>query len=426
MRRVAFATLGCKLNQYETELLREAFEARAYETVPFRDDAEVYVINTCTVTQRADRQSRQLVRQAARRSPGSTILVTGCSAEVAPEEMSAIPGVTRIVPNREKLRAAEMVVGSARGAGEQDGCWPAARRLIRFAGHTRAFVKIQDGCDWRCTYCVIPRARGEAKSRGADEIVEEIRLLSSSGHREVVVTGISIGRYRSQDGSDLAGLVEMILDETDLERLRISSIEPTDVTEHLVELVARNGRICRHLHLPLQSGSDRILARMNRPYTLDSYRRVVAALRAGVPDIALGTDLIVGFPGEDEDEFEVTRAAVESLPFAYVHIFPFSARPGTVAATFEDQVSPQVRRERADIMRALGRLKAEDFRRRHVGRTLDALVETRPDRETGLLVGVTGNYLKILFEGPRSIAGTFQAVTVTGLGADGRLRGRVT
>jgi threonylcarbamoyladenosine tRNA methylthiotransferase MtaB len=426
VRRVAFATLGCKLNQYETELLREAFEARAYETVPFRDDAEVYVINTCTVTQRADRQSRQLVRQAARRSPGSTILVTGCSAEVAPEEMSAIPGVTRIVPNSEKLRVAEMVAGRPPGVSGQDGFWPAARRLTRFGGHTRAFVKIQDGCDWRCTYCVIPRARGEAKSRPADEIVEEICLLSSSGHREVVLTGISIGRYRSQNGGDLAGLVERILGETDLERLRISSIEPTDVTEHLVELLSRNGRICRHVHLPLQSGSDRILARMNRPYTLDSYQDVVEGLRARVTDLALGTDLIVGFPGEDDAAFEVTRAAVGSLPFAYLHIFPFSARPGTVAATFEDQVSPQTRRERADIMRELGKLMAEDFRRRYVGRTLDALVETRPDRETGLLVGVTGNYLRILFEGPRSIAGTFQPVRVTGLGADGRLRGRVS
>jgi len=425
VRRVAFATLGCKLNQYETELLREAFEAGAYEAVPFDADADVYVINTCTVTQRADRQSRQLVRRAARRANGSTVVVTGCYAELEPRIISAIPGVSAVVPNSRKLAVPRLIES---GFDERQnrlagGIWPSSRRLTRFANHTRAFVKIQEGCDSSCAYCVIPRARGTASSRPSDQIVEEISGLTASGYGEIVLTGISIGRYRAPDGKDLSGLVRTILDRTGLRRIRISSVEPTDVTESLVALIAEEERVCPHLHLPLQSGDDQILCRMKRPYRCELYRQVVARLVARVPDIAIGADVIVGFPGEGESEFSATYAFIDELPLAYLHVFPFSPRPGTPAASLDGQTSPQTRRERADSLRQLGRVKTRQFRERFLGRAFRGLVESRRDRKTNLLIGLSGNYLKIRFDGPDELGGTFQRVRITSLDADGRVFG---
>ncbi len=430
--RVACHTLGCKLNRFETEALAESLRAAGHQVVPFRETADIYLINTCTVTARADAECRKVIRRAARENPRALIAAVGCYAERDRQALAALPGVRLVLGNREKARLAQHLaallegrpVAAPQAEDERDGRFP---RLASFGERTRAFVKIQDGCPNRCSYCVVWQVRGPQRSEEGERIVDQVRRLAGAGYREVVLTGVHLGSW----GSDLAPpltlarLLEELSALPDGPRIRLSSLEPRELDERLLEAVGGSDRICRHFHVPLQSGSDRILELMNRGYRADEYRRRVSGLAGAFPGAGLGTDVIVGFPGETGEDFARTMALVEELPFTYLHVFPYSRRPGTAAADLPGQVPREVKEERGRLLRALGQAKAEAFRRTFLQREVTCLVETRRDLPSGLLRGITDYYLKILLPGPDDLMNTFVGVTVERV--EGKeIHGRVT
>ncbi len=442
--RVAIKTLGCKLNQYESEQMREDFEALGFEVVDFQAPADVYVINSCTVTHRTDRDTRRLARQARRREPGSVVIVTGCYAQLQPQVLKSIDAIDLVAPNDVKPRIARLAaerLAQRRGADVLPVPPPPARpdRLIHsFADHTRAFVKIQSGCDLRCAYCTIPLARGPSRSVPRERVLRQGRLLAGA-HREIVLVGVHVGRYGLDlppPRSSLVDLVGELCDLPELGRVRLSSIEPREVTPELIDLVCAGGKalegrsegraagkLCRHLHIPLQSGCDATLERMKRPYGRDFCAELVRGIAEREPSVSIGADVLVGFPGETDEEFEDTREFVEALPLAYLHVFTYSARPGTEAAGMPDQVNPEVRKRRNHVLRKLSEQKARRFAERAVGQTLEVIVET-PRDETGRLSGISDNYLRVGVEGPDELVGKLVAVEVHGL-TGGNLVGRL-
>lgn len=429
--RVAIKTLGCKLNQYESEQIREDFEAMGFSAVAFDDEAEVYLINSCTVTHRTDRDARRLARQARRRSPSAMIIVTGCYAQMQPEVLEALEVVDLIAPNERKseLAAAAVEWLSSRGI----SCTPGEavrdpeRLVSRFPDNTRAFVQVQTGCDAECAYCIITKARGPSRSMGPEAAVRQARLLAESGHPEVVLVGIHLGMYGQDlpDKPTLDELVRMICEIEPLRRLRLSSIEPREVTRGIVEMVCAGGnaldgggepacagKLCRHLHIPLQSGCDATLGRMGRPYDAAFYRELVERIAAREPRVSIGADVLVGFPGETDQEFAATLDLVRELPLSYLHVFTYSARPGTRAAEMPDPVNPEVRKQRTHLLRAVSEEKARQFAARMVGERLEVVVET-PRDEAGRLTGISDNYLRVHLEGPDLPVGSLVAVNVT-------------
>jgi len=420
---VAFATLGCKLNQYDTTELSALLEGRGFRTVPFETPAQLYVINTCTVTARADYSDRQAIRRAVARNPDAVVVVTGCYAQTNPEAVAAIPGVDLILgtPDRHALpdlldglrkRVRPLVQVSDPFAARPMPAIP----LRQFApGYTRAFVKVQDGCQHRCSFCIVPYARGGSRSQPAPVVVAQVEALVAAGYREVVLTGVDLGHYGWDlvPRTSLADLVRRLLDVHGLARLRLSSILPAYFTPALVETIAGAPRVCRHLHVPLQSGSDRVLRAMRRPYTVRMYRALIERLAAALPALGLGTDVITGFPGETPDEFAETEAVIGALPFTYLHVFSYSDRRGTEAARRPaGRVPPEEIRRRTGGLRRLGAAKQLAFRQAHVGREVEVLVLEQRNR-AGALVGLTGNYLEVAFAGPDALARSFARVRVT-------------
>jgi threonylcarbamoyladenosine tRNA methylthiotransferase MtaB len=430
---VAFVTLGCKLNQYDTTELQALLEAQGCRPVPFESPAEVYVVNTCTVTARADYSGRQAIRRAIARNPRAVVVVTGCYAQTNPEAVAGIPGVDLVLGTRDKYALPDLLAEARKRArplvrvGDVFAPGPApAVPLRRFApGYTRAFVKVQDGCQHRCSFCVVPFARGGSRSRPVAAVVEQVEGLVGAGYREVVLTGVDLGHYGwdLRPRTSLAALGRRLLDVAGLARLRLSSILPAYFTDELLELIAGERRVCRHLHVPLQSGSDRILRAMRRPYNARLYRALLERLAGAVPDLGLGTDVITGFPGETDDDFAETEALVEALPFTYLHVFSYSDRRGTEAARLPaPRVPPETIRRRTTRLRRLGAAKHAAFRRAQLGRVLDVLVLEQRDRPTGRLLGLTDNYLEVAFAGPDALVRRFARVGVTR--ADGaRLEG---
>jgi len=385
--RVYLTALGCKLNQSEVESWARGLAAAGCDIVKNPADADLYIINTCTVTHVAARKSRQIVRRCARANPQAEIIVTGCYAEVSPAELARLPGVSLVLGTTGKERLVESVA-------EQFGL---SLRQIKAdfqrlpAMHTRAFVKIQDGCDNACTYCIVRIARGRQRSRPLHDILAEVLARQAEGYQELVLTGVHIGAYGRECGESLADLIHAILAHTHFPRLRLSSIEPWDVSSDLLS-VWENSRLCRHLHLPLQSGCDATLQRMNRRYTTAQYRDLVCRARAAIPDLAVTTDVIVGFPGEDEHEFAVGADFVASMDFARIHVFPFSPRPGTTAASMPGQVSVHTKKQRVERMCTIARQNAAAFRRRFIGRTMDVLWENGQGDQWN---GLTDNYIRV-------------------------------
>lgn len=405
MRRAAFTTLGCKVNQYETQRIEEAFERAGFSIVPFTEKADVYVVNTCSVTGQAESKSRQTVRRAKRLNPHAKVIVTGCAAQMAMNQGKRLDGADLTIPNPEKLdtlthfrHAFPALMPSLEG--------DAPIRLV--TSRTRAMVKIQDGCDVRCSYCSIPSTRPVMTSRHWREVIEEVERLVALGYKEVVLTGVLIGAYGPNTGSggpDFEGLVERLHDVHGLARIRISSIEMRQVTDKLIALLtARETKVVPHLHIPLQSGSTRVLRDMNRPYTQKDYLDLCARLRHAVPDIALSTDIMVGFPTEDEAAFKETIHVCEEARFMKAHLFRFSPRPGTEADRWGDAVPPQEKLRRSKRLADITERTRREFIQRFIGRTLDVLVETRSMRN-GLLRGHTGNYIEVEFEGSDSLIG---------------------
>jgi threonylcarbamoyladenosine tRNA methylthiotransferase MtaB len=430
---VAFATLGCKLNQYDTTEVQALLEARGFRTVPFEEPAQVYVINTCTVTARADYSDRQAIHRAVARNPEAVVVVTGCYAQTNPEAVAAIPGVDVVLGTQDKYALPELL----------DQARDRARPLVRVSdvftardlpaipvrrftpGYTRAFVKVQDGCQHRCSFCIVPFARGGSRSQTVEVVVEQIEELVGAGYAEIVLTGVDLGHYGwdLMPRTTLAALVRRLLDVRGLARLRLSSVLPAYLTDELVELVVGDRRICRHLHVPLQSGSDRVLRAMRRPYTARMYRALIERLAGAIPDLGLGADVITGFPGETDAEFGATEALVEALPFTYLHVFSYSDRRGTEAARRPaPRVPPETIRQRTARLRRLAGVKQLEFRRTQIGRELPVLVLEQRERETGRLVGLTDNYLELAFAGPDTLERGFARVRATGPGG-ARLEG---
>jgi threonylcarbamoyladenosine tRNA methylthiotransferase MtaB len=419
---IAFATLGCKLNQVESLELQRLLEARGYRAVPFEESAQVYVINTCTVTARADYSDRQMIRRAIAKNPSALIVATGCYSEINPQAIARIPGVDLIAGNQEKYQIPELL-GSLRKRARpvvRVGEISKARSVpVVPVGHhsarTRAFVKIQDGCQHRCAFCIVPYARGGSRSQDGSVVVEQVQRLVESGRREVVLTGVDIGHYGRDlvPRTTLAALLARLVEVPGLRRLRLSSVLPAYFTDDLIEVITGSHAICPHLHIPLQSGSDRVLRSMRRPYNTNIYQALLERLSRAIPDLGLGADVIVGFPGETEADFRETVRLIEALPFSYLHVFSYSDRNGTEAVRLPDHLSPRVVAQRSKTLRALSKAKNLAFRQRLLGRKLEVLVLETREKATGLLTGLTGNYANVLFDGPDDWLGQFVNVTIT-------------
>ncbi len=395
--RIAFATFGCKINQYESEGMQQAMAADGNVVVPFDADADVYVINTCSVTAKSDYQCRQAIRAAVRRSAGAQVIVTGCYADTRKEEIRKIPGVSAILPNQEKMEIARYVAHGENRPSNSNLVAPPAHR-----SRTRSFLKIQDGCDSRCSYCIVPLARGKSQSVASEKVVQLFDAAVQRGAPEIVLSGIHIGRYGTDlvPRTSLTSLVTKLNERKgDRTRIRLSSIEPTEITPELVAMLGKG--LCRHLHRPLQSGDDGILRRMNRPYDASAYHDLVKNIDAEVPGMAIGADVMVGFPEEGEEEFRNTYDLIDGLPITHLHVFSYSPRPGTPAASMPGQVSEAIKKQRNESLRQLGMKKNIAFRRAFLGETLDVVVEDRRDERTGQYVGITDNYIKVSIEGAR-------------------------
>jgi len=412
---VAFATLGCKTNQFESASMQETLLNAGYHVIPFDDGAELVILNTCTVTSATDAQSRNLIRRARKLNDSCRVVVTGCYAQVDPDALHDLPGVSLVIGNEEKQRLLDFLksdqdltyveVSDVRQA--ETVCLPA---LTSFSGRSRAFVQIQNGCDAFCSYCIIPYARGASRSAHPDEILQQISGLVEAGYQEIVLTGIHIGGYGTglQAPLTLNDLVQRIEDETGVHRLRLGSIEPTELTDELLRSVAASQVICPHLHIPLQAGDDDVLKRMGRTYDQLFFAELVNKVRETLPFSAICLDVITGFPGETEQEFENTFEFIAGLPVTDLHVFPYSKRPGTPAAELAGQVPGNVSRERAARLRQLAADKHRLFAESFIGKELEVVVEA--GTKTGLLKGVSRNYLDIRFAGEVSHAG--KCVTV--------------
>jgi len=418
--RVAFHTIGCKLNQYETEAIREQFEARGYTVVDFREPADVYVVNSCTVTKKADGDARRLLRNAKRRSPSALVVATGCYAQTDADALAAMPEVDLVLGNQEKGRAADLVAaGRDAGAvhvGDILECHAfGAADVQSFAEHTRAFLKIQDGCDSCCAYCKVPLARGPNRSRPFADALAQVRRLCDAGHREIVLIGVHLGTYgRDLDPPrSLPELLTAILAEDRPDRLRLSSVEPLEFTDGLTDVLARHaGRLCRHLHIPLQSGCDRTLARMNRRYTAAQYSDLVHRLADRIPGIAIGADVLVGFPGEADDDFTETLRLCETLPLAYLHVFSYSVREGTAAATMPGHVRPDIVKTRCRALIELSKRRRESFLGTLVGTTQRVLLEQAQD---DVVEGLTDTYARVYLPVGSARPNTLVSARITGV-----------
>lgn len=419
-KTVAITTLGCKINQFESAAMSETLGKAGFTIVSFDSPADIYVINTCTVTSRTDAESRRLIRRASRQNPLAKIVVTGCYAQVAFEELQGMAGVNLILGNSEKSGIAAMLkdLGDGQTVMVSDISREQASpgtRLESFAEHTRAFLQIQNGCDAFCSYCIVPYARGRSRSVPLDEALAGFATFAGQGYQEVVLTGIHLGAY----GLDLTpplSLLEVLIaaENQDLvKRIRIGSVEPTEVSESLIAFMAGSTAVCHHLHIPLQSGHDRILAAMNRNYSVKLFRDLMDKLTTALPRICVGTDIITGFPGETDAEFEEGYRFLESLPLAYFHVFPFSPRAGTPAATMQDQVHSSVVKERAKVLRKLSEEKKKTYYRSFIGNTLQVLVQNR--EAGGLLKGLARNYIPVLLQGDDVLLNTEQPVRIIGV-----------
>ncbi len=403
--QVALYTLGCKVNQFDTDIIAQSFHDRGIDIVPFNKRADIYVINTCTVTARAAYQSRQMIRRAFRQNPGARIIATGCYVQAdACSLFEKVPPQVCLVGNDSKSKLVEFALRHPEGlecyVGDIYSCKSIAPELlVKPLERTRAFIRIQDGCNAFCSYCIVPYTRGPSRSLDPYFVLKQLDILKGSGVQEVVLTGIHLGAY----GLDLKP-VTTILDllkeicASDLGmRIRISSIEPSEVEPDLISLIKFSGCICHHLHLPLQSGSKVILSRMGRHYSPDDYARLVLNIKSELPDAAIGADVLVGFPGETEEDFAKTFDFLSSLPITYIHAFPFSPRPGTVAETFPDRIPGPEKSKRVKALRKLSSEKRVSFYNNFIGQELSCLVESRPTRD-GYLRAMSDNYVPVLIE----------------------------
>lgn len=423
MAKIAFYTLGCKVNQADTASMENLFLRSGHQLVSFDGEADVYIINTCVVTNTGQRKSRQTIHRAIRKNPNALIVVTGCYPQTAAEEVKSIAGVDMIIGNQDRAQIVQLV--EERLAHRQTDTLDAVHKLTAstafeemaagdITDKTRAFLKIQEGCNQFCTYCIIPYARGPLRSRSLESIRTETQRLISAGFKEIVLIGIHLGCYGKEnpDGPTLYDAVKTVLDVPGVQRLRLGSLESVEVEPRLLTLMQEDARFCRHLHLPLQSGCDKTLQAMHRPYTTVKFKTLLADIKTKVPDIAITTDVIVGFPGETEADFETTCKFAESCGFSKMHIFPFSARKGTPAEKFAGAVTETVKKERADILGRIDETMHKAFLQAMVGQTAEVLFE-QPAGED-YFEGLTGNYQRVFVKsGGRNLGGEILPVKIT-------------
>jgi len=416
-RTYTIATLGCKVNQYESDAIARLLKESGWVPVQADETADVCIINTCTVTGKAAMQSRQITRQAIRSNPRARIIVAGCYAQTEPDAIKKIDGVHGIVGQADKHRIPQMIISAAEPACpcpeivcsdvRQERKFISAPTTV-FDRRTRPLLKLQDGCDAFCTYCIVPFARGCSRSMLPENALENIASLGNSGYREVVLTGIHLGCYGLDlcPETSLLALMKRIETSGTIDRARLSSIEPCELTEDFIHFVAGSNTFCHHFHIPLQSGDDQILKRMQRPYDAELFRRLITQIRRLIPDAAIGTDILIGFPGETDAAFENTYSLIEELPVTYLHVFPFSPRRGTPANRYTNRVPVEVVKERCKKMRTLGNAKKRNFYGKFIGRRVEVLVEEKKTDADDLLKGMTSNYIPVFFQGEDRLIGT--------------------
>ncbi|KEF38131.1 MiaB-like tRNA modifying enzyme [Schinkia azotoformans MEV2011] len=428
MPTVAFYTLGCKVNHYETEGIWQLFQEAGYERADFEKIADVYIINTCTVTNTGDKKSRQIIRRAIRKNPDAVVAVTGCYAQTAPAEILEIPGVDIVIGTQDRVKLLDYVRQYEKNREPINGVGNIMKARVfeeldvpAFTDRTRASLKIQEGCNNFCTFCIIPWARGLLRSRMPEDVVKQAQQLVDAGYKEIVLTGIHTGGY----GEDLKDYnFAMLLRELDqkvegLKRIRISSIEASQITDEVIEVLDKSDKIVRHLHIPLQSGSDSVLKRMRRKYTTEFYVDRLNRLKKALPGLAVTSDVIVGFPGETEEEFMETYNLIRDNKFSELHVFPYSKRTGTPAARMEDQVDEEIKNDRVHRLISLSDQLAKEYASNYEGDILEVIPEEQftegPDR-TDLYVGYTDNYLKVVFPGKEDMIGQIVKVKITKAG----------
>jgi threonylcarbamoyladenosine tRNA methylthiotransferase MtaB len=422
-------TLGCKVNQYESDAIAEQLKNSGCVPAPSENQADLSIINTCTVTHKASMQSRQAIRQNIRSNPKARIVVTGCYAQTEPDEILKIDGVHTVIGHGDKHKIPEIVRSSPIENYRRPTLF---QRNISsehefkqvpvtvFGDRTRPFLKIQDGCDTFCTYCIVPYARGRSRSMAPENVLENISHLRHAGYHEVVLTGVHLGAYGLDlsPKSNLAGLLSRINESSPTHRVRLSSIEPHELTEDILTLVAETDVFCDHFHIPLQSGDDFVLKKMHRPYTRSFFRDLIFKINSLIPDAAIGVDAMIGFPGETEKAFENTYSLIEKLPVTYLHVFPFSVRKGTPASKYPQQVDSRTIKTRCEKMRTLGNQKKQAFHKKFIGKKVEILIESKRDESTGSFKGITSNYIPVRINGSNHCVNTIVSARIDRVGRD--------
>jgi threonylcarbamoyladenosine tRNA methylthiotransferase MtaB len=426
--KIAFYTLGCKLNYSETATISGDFIDNGYQKVPFNEKADVYVINTCCVTQSAEKKCRQAINKAIRQSPNAKIIVTGCYAQVKSGELAKIQGVDSIIGSEDKfaLRSVLDQISQKNGLSllntpynQINTFFPASSSGDR----TRSFLKIQDGCDYWCSYCIIPQARGKSRNAPVSKIVEQAQKLGQTGIKEIVITGVNIGDFGKSTGESFFDLIQQLDKVCEIERYRISSIEPDLLHPEVIDFVAESKKFAPHFHIPLQSGCDKILQHMNRRYKRQVFHDKTTYIKSKLPDAGIGVDVIVGFPGETDEDFNDTCSFLKSIPFSYLHVFSFSAREKTKAYNMPGQVDPKIKSKRSKMLQALSNQKKHNFLKNHIGKQAHVLFESTKKNNT--LFGFTGNYIKVEAPYDQKLINTIRKVELTGINPSGNMRVRI-
>jgi len=423
-KKVAFHTLGCKLNFAETSTISRSFPEDQFEKVKPGSKADIYVINTCSVTDIADRKCRQVIKKCIKESPDAVIAVVGCYAQLNPGEISSIPGVDLVLGTNEKFDAAAFLQKTEkRKTTEIHLCDPAIPDIFHpsfsMGDRTRSFLKVQDGCDYRCSYCTIPFARGHSRNQDIRSLVEEAEKIARKGIKEIVLTGVNIGDYGKSTGDNFASLLSELIKVDGIERFRISSIEPNLLTDEIISLTSESKKILPHFHIPLQSGSDNVLRLMRRRYRRDQFKDRIRTIRKNIPMAGIGVDVIAGFPGESDNDFEDTFSFLKEMPISYLHVFNFSERPGTLAEKMSGKVPFSIRENRSRRLISLSENKHLEFSEMNIGQTAEILFEH--NRSEGMITGFTGNYLRSEYPWKASLAGTVKKARLTGIAGSARM-----
>lgn len=423
MKKAAIHTLGCRANQLESSIIRDNLVNLGVQIVDFKEKADVYIINTCTVTGKSDNESRYYARKAKKTNPDARVILCGCYAQVSSEEANQLKEVDFVFGNIEKLEIAEFIAtGKVFGEKAEIKVSDIMKEdkfrdkvVFSASGRTRANIKIQDGCNYRCSYCIIPYARGKSRSNSIDNILNQLNELSKKGFQELVLSGIHLGQWGRDlnPKHELSDLLKEIENIENLKRYRLSSLDPMEFNDKLIETISNSKKFCRHLHISLQSGNNTVLKAMNRRYTVEYYSELINSLAEKIPDIAIGSDIIVGFPGESYEQFQNTYENLKKLPISYIHVFSYSKRKGTQASLMENQIPEHIKKERNKKLTELAKSKRFVFRENFLGKDLDVMIELSRDKKTGLLKGITDNFISVLVDGSDEFMNKLVKVEIT-------------